>query len=260
MKNVKKGKTKKSGLPLAIIALVLIAAIAGGYWFYSSSKLSGNANTKRAANSNSAANLAQSAPPGAQPPTMLGSPNAAVTVEEFGDFQCPACAQVHPATKEIQSIYGPRIRFIFRNFPLSAIHDKAYDASVAAEAAGLQGKFWQMQNEMFTNQTEWSSSPNYQQIWTGYAQKLGLDVDKFQNDIAGIPAKQRVDEDLKRGRALGVNSTPSIYINGRPLQPSELNVPSMRQMIDTELQQAANKARAGAANQAPANPAPANAQ
>lgn len=260
MKNVKNEKTKSSGLPLAIIALVLIAAIGGGFWLYSSSKSTGNTNTKRATNANLAANTAQNAPPGAQPPTMLGSPTAAVTIEEFADFQCPACAQAHPMMKEIQSIYGPRVKFIYRNFPLTTIHDKAYDAAVAAEATGMQGKFWPFQNELFTNQQAWSSNPNYRQMWDDYAQKLGLDVGKFQTDMAGIAAKSRVDADLQRGRALGVNSTPSIYINGR-LVPSEgLSVPSMRQMIETELQQAAGKARAAAANQAPSGSAPANAQ
>ena len=266
MKNVKNEKAKNSGLPLAIIVLVLIAVVVGGFWFYSSSKSSP---AKKTANSNTNANantgnLYATAPPGAQPPEMLGSPTAAVTVEEFGDFQCPSCAQVHPMVKEITSIYGPRIKFIFRNYPLAIpAHDKAYEAATAAAAAGMQGKFWAMQNELYTNQQAWSANPNYRQIWADYAQKIGLDVDKFQSDIAGLAAKSRVDEDLKRGRALGVNSTPSVFINGRMVSSNDLSVPGMRQMIDAELQQANEKAKAGAAssaNTAPTNTAPANAQ
>lgn len=263
MKNVKNEQAKNSGLPLAIIVLVLIAVVAGGFWFYTSSKSTGNKDKSKTppANSNTA-NLAANAPAGAQPPTMLGSPTAAVTVEEFGDFQCPSCSQVHPMMKEIQSIYGPRIKFIWRNYPLAIpAHDKAYDAAVAAEAAGMQGKFWAMQNELYTNQQAWSANQNYRQIWADYAKKIGLDVDKFQNDMAGLAAKGRVDEDLKRGRALGVNSTPSIFVNGRLVPYNDLSVAGIRQMIDTEMQQANEKAKAGTANAAaPANPAPANAQ
>lgn len=274
MKNVKNEQAKNSGLPLAIIVLVLVAVVVGGFWFYSSSKQTPAKDKKAAASNSNTANLAANAPAGAQPPTMLGSPTAAVTVEEFGDFQCPSCAQVHPMMKEIQSIYGPRIKFIWRNYPLAIpAHDKAYDAAVASEAAGMQGKFWPFQNELYTNQQAWSANPNYRQIWVGYAQKLGLDVDKFQNDMAGLAAKSRVDEDLKRGRAMGVNSTPSIFINGRPVAYNDLSVPGIRQMIDTELQQANEKAKAAPANAAstanntapantaaPANAAPANAQ
>jgi len=246
---------------MAIIGLVLIAAIAGGWWFYSSSKTTGPANPVKPPPNANSTNTMASAPAGAQPPTMLGSPTASVTIEEFADFQCPSCAQVHPMMKEIQSIYGPRIKFIFRNFPLAIPqHDKAYDAAVAAEAAGMQGKFWPFQNELYTNQQTWSANQNYRQIWTEYAQKLGLDVNKFQNDISGLAAKSRVDADLQRGRAIGVSSTPSIYVNGRLVPYTQISVPTMRQMIDAEIQQANEKARAGAASQAPANTAPANPQ
>ena len=95
--------------------------------------------------------------------------------------------------KQIQSIYGSRIKFIFRNFPLT-MHDKAYDAAVAAEAAGMQGrdKFWAMQNQLYTNQQAWTNDPNYRQVLSDYAQKtIGLDVDRFQTDMAGIADEDR---------------------------------------------------------------------
>ncbi len=98
---------------------------------------------------------------GAQPPNMLGSQNASVTVEEFADFQCPTCGVMHPKVKEVVSTYGSRIKFIFREYPLQIpAHDKAYEAAVAAEAAGLQGKFWEMQNLLFSNQQAWSANPD----------------------------------------------------------------------------------------------------
>ena len=187
-----------------------------------------------------------SAPPGATPPNMLGSPTATVTLEEFADFQCPSCGEKHPVMKQIQSIYGSRIKFIFRSFPLP-MHDKAYDAAVAAEAAGIQGKFWDMHNQLYTNQKTWSSDPNYKQTFADYAQKIGLDVEKFKDDMAGLQTKNRVDEDLKRGRAITINQTPTLFINGKDVPYQAMTVDTLRGLIDAELQATqANKPAAAA--------------
>lgn len=224
--------------PIAIIGLVLVAALVGGWWLYSSSKSpSAKTASDKKTDTVSAADLYAKAAPGANPPHYLGAQNAAVTVEEFADFQCPTCAGMHPVIKEIRAAYGDRVRIIFREFPLAIpAHDKAYDAAVAAEAAGLQGKFWDMQNLLFSNQQNWTRDPNYRQTFEGYAQKIGLDVEKFKTDMAGIPAKNRVDADLVRGRSLNVNSTPSIFINGKPLSQQSMTTEGMRQIIDAELQ------------------------
>jgi protein-disulfide isomerase len=176
------------------------------------------------------------APPGAQPPHFLGSPTATVTLEEFADFQCPTCAVVHSKMKEINALYGSRIRFIYRNFPLTQIHKNAYDASVAAEAAGMQGKYWDMQNQIFVNQKSWSNAPDARKVFADYAQKIGLDVNKFQTDMAGMMTKSRVDADLQRGNALGIRETPTIFLNGRRLTSEQMEVGAMRQFIDAELQ------------------------
>lgn len=236
-------QTKKSSnsslLPLIIIVAVLAAAIGGGYYLYSNSQASVNANKSAASNAGKTSQAPVNAPPGATPPNMLGSPTAAVTVEEFADFQCPSCAQSHPALKEIQQIYGSRIRFIFRHFPLS-IHDKALDAALAAEAAGDQGKFWAMQDQLFTNQQAWAApNADHRKLFNEYAQKIGLDIDKFQTAVAGMGARNRVEQDAARARGMGVNSTPSVYVNGRLVPYPELKVASLRQIIDAELQKAA---------------------
>lgn len=254
MQNQSKKSSSSSVLPLIIIAVVLGAAIAGAYYLYSNSQASVNSNKNSATASNSGRTpqTATNAPPGATPPNMLGSPTAAVTVEEFADFQCPSCATSHPVMKEVQQVYGSRIKFIFRHFPLS-MHDKAYEAAVAAEAAGEQGKFWAMQDQLFSNQQTWANSPNYRQLWVEYAQKIGLDVDKFQTAMAGIATKNRVDQDAARARGMGVSSTPTVYVNGRSIPYPELKVASLRQIIDAELQQAAassSQARSGNSNSA----------
>src|SRR4030095_12212795 len=184
MKEAKKGS---SGIPVVIIILVLVVVVGGGYLFYRQSKPAPQVNT---AGPTTTTNTGQrpplnmaTAPPGAQPPNTLGSPTATVTIEEFADFQCGSCAAAHPVLKEINSAYAgnKNVRFVFRNFPLQ-MHDKAYDAAVAAESAGLQGtsKFWQMQDQLFTNQHVWSVNSNYRDLFIEYAQKIGLDVEKFK--------------------------------------------------------------------------------
>jgi protein-disulfide isomerase len=237
MNNENKSKSN-SNLPIAIIGLVLVAALIGGWWLYSGSKSeTAKSNTNKKTTSTNTAELYAKAAPGANPPNYLGTPSAAVTIEEFADFQCPTCARMHPLVKEMRATYGDRVRIIFREFPLSIPqHDKAYDAAVAAEAAGLQGKFWDMQNMLFANQQSWTRASDFRQILEGYAQKIGLDVEKFKNDMAGIPAKNRVDADLQRGRSLNVNSTPSFYVNGNLLSEQDMTSEGMRRVIDSELQ------------------------
>jgi protein-disulfide isomerase len=241
-------KQKSNNLPVAIIGLVLIGGIFAAWYFYSTANSGANANrTATNGNVNKPVGPPVNVPAGAIPPNLAGSPTASVTVEEFADFQCPTCASTHPIMNEIKSLYGTRIKFIFRHFPLAIpAHDKSYEAAVAAESAGLQGKFWDMQNLLFTNQQAWTKDPGYKEIWDGYAKKLGIDVAKFQSDMAGIGAKSRVDEDMKRGRGLNVNGTPTIFIDGVSVEQKDLNVSSLKMIIDGELQKAA------AANQTPA--------
>jgi len=236
-----------NNLPLAIIGLVLIAAIGGGWWLYSRSKaqpVKSNANSaanKPATDNRAALELYAKAPAGAQPANMLGSAAATVTVEEFADFQCGTCAAVHPKLKEINSLYSGRIKYVYRNFPLTQIHKNAYQAAIAVEAAGAQGKFWAMQDQLFNNQQAWANSADAPKKFEEYAQKIGLDAAKFQMDMAGLPAKNRVDADLQRGLALGIGGTPTIYINGNKLAFEQMDVNQMRQIIEAELQKASSQ-------------------
>jgi protein-disulfide isomerase len=258
-----KNQPKNNSLtPLIIIGLVLLVAVVGGWWLYKSSTAPrpprANTNTtNRTSTPDNSVDKYATAPPGAQPPNMLGSQTATVTVEEFADFQCPTCAKMHPLSKEIIATYGPRIKFIFRNFPLAiAAHDKAYDAAVAAEAAREQGKFWDMQNQLFSNQQSWTTSTDFRKVLEEYAQKIGLDVEKFKSDMAGMTAKTRVDADLQRGRGVGVSSTPTFFINGKAVPFEQMTSETMRAIIDAELQKAqtANQT-VPAANQANTNTA-----
>lgn len=257
----------KSKLPLALIGLALLATIAGGWWLLSSSKSqtaqsntaksnasNANAAKKPATDEAAALKIYENAPSGATPPNLQGSTTAPVTVEEFADFQCPTCATVHTKMKEVIAPYGNRIKFIYRSYPLIQIHKNAYEAAVAAEAAGLQNKYWAMQDQLFVNQPSWANSQNARQVFEEYASKIGLDMAKYQADVVGLPAKQRVDADMRRGQALKISGTPTIYINGKTVDFSQFDVQPMRQLIDAELQKAAG----GAATSQPQTNAAAN--
>jgi protein-disulfide isomerase len=224
---------KSSGVPVIVIVLVAIVAIIIALVYWNGSRPTAGPRTTPTPLASNTPNMA-TAPLGANPPNFLGAPNAAVTVEEFADFQCPSCGATHPVMKQIQGIFGQRIKFIFRHFPLP-IHDKAYDAAAAAEAAGMQGKFWDMYNLLFTNQQTWSADPNYKQVFKGYAEKIGLDVDRWENDAAGMAARSRIDEDIKRGKALNINSTPTVFINGKSVPYPDMNVPTMQNLIEEAL-------------------------
>lgn len=229
----------KSNAPIIIIGVVLIAVVLIGWYLISGSKPAAGTNNAKpnAANPTRSPVNAANAPLGATPTLYAsGNQNASVVVEEFADFQCAACAGANPVMNEIKSMYGSRIKFVFRNYPLAIPqHDKAYDAAVAVEAAGMQNKFWEFQSQLFNNQKEWSTNSNYKQMWSDYAKNLGMNVEKFTADMAGLATKGRVDADMARGRGLGVSSTPSVFINGVLVDFNNMTVSGLKSAIDAEL-------------------------
>lgn len=174
-------------------------------------------------------------PTGATPPNFKGSADSPVVIEEFADFQCPTCGVVHPKIKEITSKYGDKIKVIFRNYPLVQAHPNAYAAAVAAEAAGQQNKFWEMQDLIFVNQGNWSNMGDPRPEFEKYAQQIGLNIEKFKDDSLAMNVKSRVDADLNRGRELNITSTPSVLINGRLIPHTQVDVTQLSQLIDAEL-------------------------
>jgi len=138
-----------------------------------------------------------------------GPADAPVTLVEYGDFQCPYCRAAYPVVKRLQKKLGKKLRFVFRNFPVTQSHPYALIAAETAEAAALQGKFWEMHDLLFEQQD--SLTPDIIPVW---AKKTGLDLDQFGNDIKqGVVAK-RIKEDRQSGIRSGVNGTPTFYING----------------------------------------------
>jgi protein-disulfide isomerase len=174
--------------------------------------------------------------PGAEPPHAQGDPRAPVTLEEFGDFQCPPCGALHPILKTMQQEFGHALRVVFREFPLVPAHQHALAAARAAEAAGLQGKFWEMHDLIYENQKSWSNAFDIRPIFEGYATKIGLDLEKFKRDFTSETVAQRILQDGKRGHSMGVQGTPTVFINGREVPFESLVPEKLRVAIKTELE------------------------
>ncbi len=145
---------------------------------------------------------------------VRGPRTAKVQMIEFGDFQCPACGAYFPVVLQLEQKFPNDLAVIFRNFPLSG-HKNAYVAAQAAEAAGMQGKFWEMHDKLYSSQTEWSEANNAAEIFHGYAQGLGLDLAKFDADYAGSAVKKLIDTDRLEGIKIAVDHTPSFYVQGK---------------------------------------------
>jgi protein-disulfide isomerase len=138
-----------------------------------------------------------------------GAADAMVTLVEYGDYECPHCGRAYPIVTEVQERLGPKLRFVFRNFPLGEIHPHAQHAAEAAEAAGAQGQFWEMHDALFEHQRALDDKHLVQ-----YAQILALDPERLQLDLTSHTYAGRVREDFRSGVRSGVNGTPTFFING----------------------------------------------
>jgi len=138
-----------------------------------------------------------------------GPDDAPVTLVEYGDFQCPHCGRAYPIVKEVQRALGSKLRFVFRNFPLTQIHPEAEHAAEAAEAASAQGAFWQMHDRLFERQFALDDDHLVE-----YATELGLDADRIRGELEAGTHTPRVRDDFMSGVKSGVNGTPTFFING----------------------------------------------
>lgn len=143
-----------------------------------------------------------------------GSKTPKIAFVEYSDFQCPACGNAYPMLEEMFAEYKDRISFTYRHFPLPQ-HKNALPAAYAAEAAGKQGKFWEMADLLFKNQADWSESVSAQITFEGYAQKLGLDITQYKNDVKSDTVKTQVERDRKSGELSNIDHTPTFFINGK---------------------------------------------
>jgi len=211
----------KRYLPFAIIAAVLAAAIGVGAFLLRSTR------PQPSTTSSSTASPVAS-------PTAL-TPKSVVTIEEFGDYQCPPCGALHPVVKNLKNEYGDRVRFVFYHLPLTQIHKHALEAAHAAAAAGLQGKFLEMHNLLYESQNAWSEAGDLRPIVVNFARQLGLDVDRFTRDMDGARVDALVSADVRRANAMGVNATPTLFIDGQLIENENLTVENLRKEINQRL-------------------------
>ncbi len=159
---------------------------------------------------------------------IRGGKDAKLTIVEFSDFQCPFCGRVNPTLLQLIQAYGDKVRVAFKHLPLR-IHPDSPAAHAAAEAAHRQGKFWEMHDKIFANQRDLKP-----ETFRNYAKEIGLDLVKFEKDVASPDVKKRIDADSQEADKLGVSGTPAFFINGRYLSGAQ-PFDSFKKMIDEEL-------------------------
>jgi protein-disulfide isomerase len=229
-----------------IIILVVLSVVIGSVVYLTQPKAGSNENT----NPSPAGSVApkpsptlaavKTGVPGADPPHTLGPANAPVRIEEFGDFECPPCGLFHPILKQMHEEFGDKLHITFREFPL-ANHQHALPAASAAEAAGMQGKFWEMHALIFEGQNRWKTEFDVRPVFEGYAKQIGIDVERFKRDVDSDRVEQRIFLDGKRARSMGVNSTPTVFLNGREVPFQSLPADTLRVLIDNELRAAGSQ-------------------
>ena len=160
-----------------------------------------------------------------------GPENAPVTLEEFGDYQCPPCGMLAGPINQLAKDYGSNLRVVFHNFPLIT-HQHAREAACAAEAAALQGRFWEMHDLLYREQPAWSKAGDVRPLFSAYAGILHLDVNRFNKDMDSEAVKKRVADDQKHGASIGVQNTPTIFLNNQALDPTTLNPTKLRAAVD----------------------------
>ena len=185
--------------PWAVIGIIIIVLIAGSVWYSNSVSDKYNEGVDTSISH------------------VIGNPNATVTLVEYSDFQCPACASAHPVVKNILNEFGDNIKFEYKHFPLP-MHRLAEPAARAAEAAGQQGKFFEFHDMLFENQNAWSNSANPNEIFVQYAEDLDLDIQKFRQHMNSPLLSDRVNDNRKEGFDLGITGTPTFFLNGEKMQ------------------------------------------
>jgi protein-disulfide isomerase len=227
----------KKILPFIIILLVLGVALVSAWALKKRSSgtvtpVTNNPNSPAPVNAN---DTVVTGVAGAEPPHILGPNSAPARLEEFGDFECPPCGLFHPVLVQMHKEFGDKLQITFREFPLAPAHQHAIAAASAAEAAGLQGKFWEMHDLLYENQKAWHEAFDVRPIFEGFAKQIGLDMNRYQNDLNGDQVAQRILNDGKRGHSMGVKGTPTVFLNGREVPFESLPADKLRVLINLEV-------------------------
>jgi len=162
---------------------------------------------------------------------IRGNPEAPITLEEFGDFECSSCANLATFLDQLIKEYHPRVRLIFLNFPLP-MHQFARDAALTAEAAGLQGRYWEMHDMLFREQPVWSSASDAGMWFDSYAETLGLDLNQFRKDVKSDKVRERIEFDQARAKSVGVKTAPTLFVDKREMGPNDRTPEGVRRLVD----------------------------
>jgi protein-disulfide isomerase len=163
-----------------------------------------------------------------------GGATAPVTLVEYSDFECPACAAYYPVMEKLNADFGDQVKIVYRHYPLTQIHANAQLASQAAEAAGIQGKFFDMHDILFENQATWSAIKDPTETFVEYATRLELNVDQFRTDLTSSAARTAVAEDVRGGRSANISGTPTFFLNGVQIDTSR-GLQSLTEAINAAL-------------------------
>jgi len=164
---------------------------------------------------------------------IKGNKEASVTLIEYGDFQCPACANYYPLLKDLNKDFPDDLKIVYRHFPLIQVHKNALSAAKASEAASKQGKFWEMHNLLFEKQEEWAEDGNAKDKFMSYAESLGLDIELFKSDFDSKQVQDRISDDMASGNNLKVNATPTFFLNGNKVSPRSYD--EFKNLVDREI-------------------------
>lgn len=175
------------------------------------------------------------------PDNVFGKKDSKVVLIEYGDYSCEGCKGFEERVEPIRKEYEDRVAFVYRHFPLSTIHPNSRTAAAYAEAAGLQGKYWQMQEKLFAKQSEWSqvAANERDEKLKGYAKELGLDLDKLATDITDERIADKINFDMALGKEDGVSATPTLLLNDRMLSAEDFrDADAIRSTLDEALKSA----------------------
>ena len=170
--------------------------------------------------------MAKLKPPVSADDQQTGNAAAKITLVEYGDYQCPHCGHAHPLLKKLIKEVGNNLRFVFRNFPLQEVHPAAMMAALAAEAAGKQGKFWEMHDTIFEHQDDLHGNR-----FVDFAEDLKLDMKRFATDWKSDETSGKVERDFESGVRSGVNGTPAFFMNGEMLTTYDGTYESLRDAV-----------------------------
>lgn len=209
-----------------IFAVVVLGVFAGIIWINKSSNQTSNF-------SGDATHIINAAPIADH---ILGPKTQKVTFIEYGDYQCPGCGHMYQVVKDLTTKYQDKVTFIFRNFPLTSLHANALAAATAAEAAGLQGKYYEMHDMLYQNQDAWAevSVSDRTQLFQNYAQQLGLDINKYKQDLSSKDITDKINRDITTGKnTFHVDATPSFVLDGKKVDNNtSVDATALTKLVD----------------------------